>query len=60
MLRPHPLIILTIAVIITAVELGFSNSYYIHIMPLVINSLRRGYADTDTHSHTHTHAHVQT
>ena len=47
--------ILTIVITyVKAVELVFNQSYGVHIMPLVINSLRGG----DTHTHTHTHIHT--
>ena len=49
--------ILTIVITyVKAVELVFNQSYGVHIMPLVINSLRGG----DTHTHTHTHTYIQT
>ena len=46
---------------ITATNL-FNKSYGVHIMPLVINSLRGGHTLTHslTHSHTHTHTHTHT
>ena len=42
---------------IKAVEL-FNQSYGVHIMPLVINSLGGGYTHTHTHTHTHTNTHT--
>ena len=41
----------------TAIEL-FNQSYEVHIMPLVINSLGRGHTHTSTHTHTHTNMHT--
>ena len=58
MQRPRPLIILTTTAI---QQLYFLNqSYEVHIMPLVINSLRGRHTYIHTHTHIHKYKHIHT